>query len=399
MSESAGHPAVVAAIRERMAASPDGAITFRDYMELALYHEPHGYYREERVKIGRDGDFYTSASIGTLMGELLAAHVAAYGAGGRDAASAGERDAAAHGPDAAPAPLRLVEWGGGTGRLALHLLDELRRAHPDVYAHTTYMLIESSGYHRRLQAETLHEHAALIRFADGEVWAEEPPEDHLIVIANELVDAFPVHRMRWREQRWEECAVVWDERRKAFGELWRPADDPALLAHADALGVAWREGQQAEFNLAAAEWVRRVGRRIRSGQLIVIDYGDVSAELYAAHRQLGTLMCYRRHQASADALVYAGEQDVTAHVNFSVCLAAAADAGFSPTRLQTQREFLVELGILGKLQDAHDPNPFSEKARRNRAIRQLLLSDQMSELFKVMTAYKHPASAEEEAVR
>jgi len=379
MSALAGHPAVVAAIRERMAASPDGAISFRDYMELALYHEPHGYYREERIKIGRDGDFYTSSSVGTLLGELLAAHVAAaHGAGG-----------------VTPRPLRLVEWGGGTGRLAQHLLDELRRAYPDVYARTTYTLIESSGYHRRLQAETLREHAALIGFADGDVWAAEPPEDDLIVIANELVDAFPVHRMRRRQQRWEECAVVWDETRGAFGELWRPAADPALLAHADALGVAWREGQQAEFNLAAGEWIRRVGRRLRSGQLIVIDYGDVSAELYAPHRQLGTLMCYRKHQASTDPLVHAGEQDVTAHVNFSVCLAAAAAAGFTEPRLQTQREFLVELGILGKLQDRYDPNPFSETARRNRAIRQLLLSDQMSELFKVMTVHKRPDPAGE----
>jgi SAM-dependent MidA family methyltransferase len=152
--------------------------------------------------------------------------------------------------------------------------------------------------------------------------------------------------------------------------------------------LTFKEGQVAEINLHAAQWIRTVGDAIHDGRTIIIDYGAEANELYAAHRMRGTLMCYRRHQAYDNPFIYAGEQDITAHVDFTACIDAASTAGFTSTKLQTQRDFMVEQGILEKLQNHFDLNPFSEAAKKNRAIRQLLLSDQMSELFKVLILTK-----------
>jgi SAM-dependent MidA family methyltransferase len=122
--------------------------------------------------------------------------------------------------------------------------------------------------------------------------------------------------------------------------------------------------------------------------MIIIDYGAEEDELYAAHRMRGTLMCYRQHHAYDNPFIHVGEQDITSHVNFTACIDAASSAGFTGSKLQTQRDFLVEQGILEKLQAHFDLNPFGEAAKKNRAIRQLLLSDQMSELFKVLILIK-----------
>ncbi|MDD9270010.1 class I SAM-dependent methyltransferase [Paenibacillus sp. GCM10023248] len=368
MKHQLGHPEVIAALIEAIRSAPEGAITFRDYMELCLYSEPYGYYRSERPKIGKEGDFYTSSSIGSVMGEMIAAFLA--GQAGQDR------------------PLHLVEWGGGSGRLALHLLDEMRRIAPGVYECLTYTLIESSAYHRSLQQQALQGHAPRIRSLSELEWLAEEPEEQVYVLANELLDAFPVHRIRWKEGGFQESYVTWQETDQAFAEIWRPIRSKLRLDSIESLKVQWIDGQIGELNLESEAWIARISQRMISGGCILIDYGAIEAELYAPHRYRGTLMCYRNHQAHDDVWVHQGEQDITAHVNFSAVESAARLHGFASCKLQTQREFLVEQGILQKLQDHDDSNPFSEVSKRNRAIRQLLLSDGMSELFKVFTAVK-----------
>jgi len=349
-------------------AQPDRSIIFRDYMELCLYHPEHGYYMQERRKIGKEGDFYTSSSIGTVMGDMLGDMYIRWAADYAD-----------------QEPLTLVEWGGGDGTLARHLLERVQLKQPSLYMRTELIMIEQSAYHRRLQRDQLAEHR--VRWMDEREWHDLAPWRRVYLWANELLDALPVHRVMMAEHGLREIAVTWDESSGQLKEVLRPLSAD-VQSYVDRHGIRLAEGQITEVNVAAERWIRQLGEHIADGHVTLIDYGDEAAEIYAPHRMLGTLMCYRSHLASTDPYVHVGEQDITAHVDFTACRRAAEEAGFEDVRLETQAAYLLRGGVLDWLQDNYDPDPFSPAARRNRSIRQLLVSDQMSELFKVMTAVK-----------
>ncbi|MDF2645249.1 MAG: hypothetical protein K0Q73_1054 [Paenibacillus sp.] len=383
MNHQLGHPSVVTALKESIQSAEFQAITFRDYMEICLYSEPYGYYRNERPKIGKQGDFYTSSSIGSVMGEMVASFICKQ----------------LNNESPSTKPVHIVEWGGGNGQMALHIMGEIMRVEPAVYARLTYTIIESSAYHRQKQRSLLEEHAQVIHFTSETEWLGQSPQDQVYVFANELLDAFPVHRIRYKDLLFQESYVEWQEEEQTFREIWRPISSQRILDFLERSEVQWLDGQIGEINLEAESWVSRIAERIRSGSCIIIDYGDTAEELFDSHRYNGTLMCYRKHQAQDDPFIHQGEQDMTSHVNFSSCQLAARQGGFTHWKLQTQREFLVEQGILQRLQDHFDPNPFSEVSKRNRSIRQLLLSDQMSELFKVFIASKQSLPNEKKVSR
>lgn len=353
-------------IRERIAQSPAGAIRFSEYMSLCLYEPDQGYYMRSRPKLGPQGDYYTSASIGTLMGETLAAYAASrirlWPDGGK---------------------VTIAEWGGGDGKLARSLLDELQAAYPSIYERLAYVSVEASPYHRLLQADRLKPHAGIVRMMDESEWNAAPPWEGTFVLSNELLDALPVHIVSLRKEGWRELYVAWDEQAEALAERWMPVTDQRLAAYIRDKRLPERPGQRFEVNLAAADWIGGMLRRLRSGEVVTIDYGDTASELWAEHRMNGTLLCYRNHQASDTPLEYPGEQDMTAHVNFTDVLEAGEAAGACETAYMSQKQFLVENGLLQKLCQPGSNDPFGPEARRNRSIRQLLLSDGMSELFKV----------------
>ncbi|MBE1443242.1 class I SAM-dependent methyltransferase [Paenibacillus sp. OAS669] len=367
----AGNQALIEVIKQRIGQSPAGAIRFYDYMELCLYHPEYGYYMNGKSKIGRDGDFYTSSSIGGLMGEILARYIAS--------------QTKELGPER---PLNIVEWGGGTGRLARLLLDELERTAPDLYRRVRYICVERSLHHRMLQAEECKDHIRQISWLSEAEWIEGGPWTDTIVLSNELPDAFAVHRMEFRNGEPHEIYVEWDEPSSAFRERLMRLEDPALLRVIERQQITFLEGQRWEINSGAAAWMRSIGSSLGSGQVITVDYGDETRELIAPHRMNGTFICYRSHRASDDPYAYPGEQDMTSHVDFTALAEAGETVGLRVQSYMTQKQFLVENGILDLLQDHASTDPFSPVARRNRAIRQLLLSDQMSELFKVLIQKK-----------
>lgn len=359
-------------IRDKISESPEGWISFRDYMELALYDPVYGYYMKEQDKIGRSGDFYTASSVGALLGECVARYTI-------EAAKEADRGTALH----------FVEWGGGNGRFALQFLDALKKAAPSVYGQLLYTSVEASPYHRRLQSEALSPHIDRVRFMTPESWLAGGPWTRTIVFSNELPDAFPVHRLVWRKDGWMELGVRYDEEGCVLMEEERPVRQDELLRYIRSERLPRREGQRFEANLDALRWYRQTAARLSTDcRLITIDYGHAREELHAAHRMNGTLICYRKHLASDTPLEHVGQQDMTTHVNFSALLEAGEEAGLETVAFVTQKQFLVETGILNGLQDHDARDPFSPAARRNRAIRQLLLSDRMSELFKVLIQQK-----------
>lgn len=369
---SALNSALTDVIRTHIERSPLKAISFRDYMALCLYEQSFGYYNRDKVKVGKEGDFYTSAMIGTIMGELLASYFI--------------RLAGQFGPDEL-SPV-IMEWGGGTGQLAGLILDTLAERAPDLYERIEYRMVEISPYHRKRQQEQLQRHSN-VRHMDEKQWSDDADQRPVIVFSNELLDAFPIHRIERKGGLFYEWHVGWDEQNGRFVAKLLPLDlSGPIAAYLNEQSISVREGQIVEASPEAADWIRRVGKRIKHGTLLTIDYGDVAEELYAAHRMRGTFLCYRNHQTYDDPFAYPGEQDMTAHVDFTACIRAGSDAGFTEWSLRTQKQFLLDEGVLDMLASHDGSDPFSPAAKRNRAVRQLLVSDQMSELFKVLVQTK-----------
>ena len=361
-------------IKARISSSNDGVITFYDYMQLSLYHPEYGYYMKESPKVGKDGDFYTSSYIGTLMGEMLAVAFAEYW---------GQFP-----------PIReylVVEWGGGTGRLAGQILDELKSAYPLIYEKLRYQIVDTSAYHRGLQLQTGNQHGDQLEIASPAEWEKhhQTLPERTIVISNELLDAFPVHRFQYKHGSLHEVFIGWDDEQARFGErLIQTEGAYSFVPQLDRIAGRMVEGQQIEFNPHAGEWIAGIARKLQSGMIITIDYGDLAEKLYTPSRMKGTLMCYFRHQGHDNPYVNIGEQDITAHVNFTSCIEAGEAAGVSDWKFETQREFLMRHGILNRMQNHTELDPFHPVVKRNRAIRQLLIGDSMAEVFKVLTQKK-----------
>jgi SAM-dependent MidA family methyltransferase len=364
-----GNGPLVQIICRQIAASSCKAISFRDFMELCLYHPVYGYYTNSRPKVGKDGDFYTSSALGGILGEMLASHIIQWNEGQVTA-------------------FQFIEWGGGNGQLARQILDSLQHQSPAIYEQIRYKMIEKSDFHQALQRKALLPHADAVAWLTEAEWRQMESGKRTIIFSNELLDAFPVHRLRQRNGQLYEIYIGWDADNKTFVEQHKAYSEGPLLDYLQLDGIILREGQTAEINLAAQQWMTEMLQWLEEGSLITIDYGDIAAEIYAAHRMNGTLLCYRKHQAADEPLQHVGYQDMTAHVNFSACIQAGIRCGVTDWKLQTQREFLVEAGVLKLLQEDGGQDPFSTVAKRNRAIRQLLLSDQMSELFKVLQQIK-----------
>jgi len=358
-------------LRMEIDRNPLQAIPFRDYMELCLYHDPLGYYSRDTVKVGKDGDFYTSASIGTIMGEVLGAYFIRLAREFADGQ-----------------PVAIVEWGGGTGRLTALVLDTIAELCPELYERLEYRLVEISPYHREMQLQALARHPNVSHVDDKE-WMGGNREGAVLVFSNELLDAFPVHLIERSNGKLLEWHVGWSDKESRFFARRLPLDpNGQAAAYLAREHISVSEGQRLEVNPQAVEWIKRIGSEMEQGILITIDYGDIAEELYAAHRMQGTFLCYRNHLAYDDPFAYPGEQDMTSHVNFTACIRAGEEAGFTEWTLRTQKQFLIDEGVLELLASHDGRDPFGPEARRNRAVRQLLVSDQMSELFKVLVQMK-----------
>lgn len=375
----AGDSPLVREIRGAIRASsrtgftPDGqvvpCIPFRDYMSLCLYHPKYGYYRCGQIRIGREGDFYTSAYIGDIMGELLAERLAAL---------AEERFADAK-------RVEVVDYGGGAGRLSGQMLERWKAmgAAGDRFALT---LVDSNPVHLkeagvRLKAFSREGRARILPAdaAEAESWNDRP----VMVVANELLDAFPVIRVACKDGRLWEQGVYAEEAGGGFAFCRMELTDPDAARWLERQKVRLKEGQTAEVGLDAARWTAGLYNRFGRAVLILMDYGDATRELTAEHRMDGTLLCYEKHQAASDPFLHPGHQDITAHVDFDLVRFYASEAGWEELWYGTQKHFLVESGILDKLAGHALSDPFHPLVRRNRAIRQLLLTGGMSELFKV----------------
>lgn len=348
-----------------------GPITFARFMEMALYYPGLGYYTGKDVKIGPAGDFYTSPDVHPAFGQMLARqffemweHL--------------ER----------PARWFLVEYGAGKGRLAQHILNFLQERYPEAFAGLTYYLVEISPHFLELQKEELKKFSSpSTRVIPVKTWAELPEKLTGCLFSNELVDSFPVHRVRQTREGLKEIYVNY--RKNSFMEEEGPLSSPLLASYFSDEDVALAPGQEAEVNLAAREWLKQAAGRLRKGFLLTIDYGGTARELYSPFKHQGTLRCFFKHQLIASPYQNIGRQDITASVNFSALMRWGREFGLQNLGLLTQARFLLKLGILDLAAGAAADYLFdAERLKMTLAIKKLIMPEGMGEAFRVLIQSK-----------
>jgi len=290
----AGDPRLVARIRDEILAAADQRVTFARYMQLALTEPGLGYYATSETRPTREGDFLTAPELHPFFGRCL----------GRLVVSAAVASTSS--------PFRVLEYGSGRGTLRDDVLEGLA-------------------------SEIRWTRADLPQRSDR----REGPAD--LVLANEFLDALPVHRVRQDDELYE-LYVSWQNDR--FTEVAAEPSSPELRAYLVAGGVELRTGQRAEICLEAPRWVASVARELTpGGVLLVIDYGHEAAELYGPRRLAGSLLTYRGHRVDDDPFSAVGHTDITAHVDLSALERAASAAGLEPVGHTTQGPFLARLGL------------------------------------------------------
>jgi SAM-dependent MidA family methyltransferase len=302
-----------------------GQVSFRDYMELALYHPVHGYYSSDVPRYGRRGDYMTAPSASSWYADVLAAWLARF---------AGTRG-----------PVMLMDCGSGDGSCIDHLLSaHTRTTEPWL---REVVSIERSESMRMRQEERFRDSAVTVRVVSPSEGVA--PGAPFVAHASELYDAMPVHRVVARGGQLRELWIAV----AAGGLEWRERPAPAeVISYFSGHGVALMDGQIAEANLGATPFHRRLLEHAESeGLAVVLDYGYESRRLYDARgRRDGSLACYREHRMGRDPLLAPGEQDLTAHVNWDDLRQAASEVGWREVGLWPLAEFLVRAGLEGVLE-------------------------------------------------
>jgi SAM-dependent MidA family methyltransferase len=366
-----------------------GPIPFSRYMEICLYDLAQGYYSRNAEQFGKAGDFYTSSDVHAVFGRLLARQF-------EEMWQALDR----------PPQLEILELGPGRGLFARDVLDWSKKKFPDFFAALTYTLQETSPALRVRLDEILREHldsgraavpeerASLAhRFSGGyqakndqvpegrptAPWRTLTPETPLIVFANEFFDALPVEILGVQGK------LHLGVEDNYLREIWLPPSAEEL-EFLDRYSVHPEPGERIEVSLPAQRWITQIAHNIERGFLLIIDYGYTRSEQLAGHHR-GTLMAYRQHSASANPYQAPGEQDLTAHVNFTALAAAAAQAGMQVQDLRTQSQFLMRIGEANQFADAFDDCRLpQERAKVALQLKHLVTPAGMGESFQVLVA-------------
>lgn len=327
-----------------------GWISFARYMELALYAPGLGYYAAGAQKFGSGGDFVTAPGISPLFGRVLARQFAEILAAGGD----------------------ILELGAGGGRLAADILEELARL--DVLP-GAYCILEVSAELRARQRELLAPWGERVR------WLDAAPEEFTgIIFGNEVLDALPVHLLHWAIEGVYERGVTWGEQTEFRFAERRLASGP-LLDAAQAIEVA--PEYVSEVSLAAPALVESLGKSLRRGLLLFIDYGFGRAEYYHPQRRQGTLVGHYRHRVLDDPFHLPGLTDLTAHVDFTGVADAGLAAGLTLAGYTSQAHFLLNAGVT-RLLEASDAAHAADYLPLAAGVQKLVSPAEMGELFKVI---------------
>lgn len=344
-------------ILEHIQSAPDQRLPFAAYMDLALYHPDYGYYTTKASILGPNGDFITSPHLGHDFGELLAVQFAdMWKALGQ------------------PHPFQLVEMGAGQGLIAADALTYLQQHYPDCYTAIDYIIIEKSPALRAQQQESL---------SDSKVtWTtlKELPPITGCFFSNELIDAFPVHIVEKHNNQLQEVYVTAND--STLQETLGPLSTQKLTQYLKSIDIdlltnAYPEGYRTEINLAALDWLDTVSSRIDRGFLLTIDYGHTAQRYYSPARHKGTLKCYYQHRHHDNPYTNIGQQDLTAHIDFTALEIHGRHLQLNPVGYTQQGVFLMALGLGDRLANLTQsitpgPNSFNQLIQRRQSLHQLM---------------------------
>lgn len=336
-----------------------GAIPFVDFMQMALYAPQYGYY-QRLADIGVRGDFVTAPALTPLFGYAIANQCA-------DILKNLTKP-------------RILEFGAGMGHLCVDILLHLERlnALPE-----EYLIIEVSATLKKAQQQRIKANIPHLfsRVQWLSSWPDEPIEG--VMLGNEVLDAMPVHRFLQTADHLLEYYVNVNKHGELVDFL-KPCVHPRLLAHVANVLPKQDAPYQSEANLFIDDWIKQCHNKLKCGVLILFDYGFPRHEYYHPDRRQGTLMCHYQHRSHANPLLYVGEQDITAHVDFSHVAEAGFDAGFDVEGYTNQAAFLLGCDILTLLSQESEENLLASQ----QAVKKLLQPNEMGELFKVIALSK-----------
>ncbi len=366
------HAAALASVIRARIEENAGWISFTQFMDLALYTPALGYYSAGSKKIGAGGDFITAPLLGTQFAGCLA----------RQCLEIIENLLP-------PQPLTIIEFGAGTGQFALDFLthlDTLLASHRSLPYQ--YLIVETSADLKQRQQQLITAHCP--EYLDVIKWVDAIPEAGIngVIIANELLDAFPVMRFQIDDNgQAKELGVsiidnhfAWEVSTHLLADVLQQRLSPYSLP----------PGYRSEIGLYAEGWVRSVAEKLISGVMLLIDYGFPQAQFYHWDRKQGTLMCHYQHTAHDNPFYFPGLQDITAHVDFSAIASAANAAHLRVIGYCHQAGFLLSLGLLENLAIRQDQTKTNQQALSlSQEVKMLTLPHQMGELFKVIALAKH----------
>ncbi|MFD2446049.1 class I SAM-dependent methyltransferase [Bacillus sp. CGMCC 1.16607] len=334
-------------------------ITYAQFIELALYHPLKGYYMRDRVKIGKDGDFITTSNVSPIFGAVFSKWFL--------------YQVMNNGIDP-----YVCELGAGNGRFAKAFLDTWKN---ETDIPLSYYIVETSPYHKKLQEE-------ILPIGEGVYQVEHLSElkpFHGLVFSNELFDAFPVHVIEKQNGQLFEVMIGWDGQQLI--EKLEPLHNPNIFTFLETNQMSLLENQRIEIPLQMEVMLNEISNTVEKGIVATIDYGYTNEEWQLPEHRRGSLRGYYKHQMISDVILHPGEMDITTHIHFDHLIKKGEELGLHFLKKQRQDEFLVSAGILKELEDNYDPNPFSEKSKRNRAIRSLIMPG-MSSYFHIVLQEK-----------
>jgi len=345
-----------------------GNLTFAQFMEKALYTPELGYYANGLPKIGQTGDFITAPEVSSIFSRCLA----------RQALQVLKNLPQSN----------LLEFGAGQGTMAKDILLELKDQQQEI---EHYYIVELSADLRARQQFTLKENLPDSLF-NKIIWLDELPSHPIsaVVLANEVLDAMPLERLRIEPEQALQGYVQFNEDTQQFDWDYQKITQKPLQQFANQLiehiGKVSDLGYETEINLNIQPWLQSIHDFLSQGAIFLIDYGYSRHEYYQPARVMGTLRCHYQHRAHSNPFYYPGLQDITAHVDFTAVAEAAYDSGLKVAGYTTQAQFLMATGLL---EMASDPDaPVTEQLKIAQQIKTLTLPNEMGESFKVMALSK-----------
>lgn len=362
------HSQLVHAMIQKQIVAANRWISFEQYMNLALYAPGLGYYSSGATKLGSAGDFVTAPELSPLFGRTLAQQL----------------------KQILPslAQSNILEFGAGTGKLARDIMLELEKSGslPE-----KYLILEVSAELRQRQQTLISQE--IPHLAQKIEWLDQLPGQFTgIVIANEVLDAMPVHIIKWQDNMALERGVCVEDNQFSWQD--RPIGNPQLHAIAKELLPEINPYKLPDFeyiseiNLAASGFIESLAERLRQGVILLIDYGFGRHEYYHPQRNQGTLMCHYRHHAHGDPFYLPGLQDITSHVDFSAIANTAINAGLQFMGYTTQAHFLINCGITALLAQTSAEDTIHYLPQSNQ-LQKLVSPAEMGELFKVIAFGKN----------